>query len=158
MWNNLSMHVYRKAAKRIGFNVCNIILGETPLSSVNIIVKSLILYTKQYIFTCLKQNKVLNFTGLMYHLKFKHEIGKSIIIQNFEISEIFQRILRSFGHHGCLFLIFDNYEFVLFLYIQIHWATMIYYMYLICKLCILHIFEYYERSYVCMSVRKCERV
>lgn len=94
LWNNLSMHVYRKTAKRIGFNVCNIILGETPLSSGNRIVNFLILYTKQYIFTCLKQNKVPNFIGLMYHLKFKHEIEKSIFIQNFEISE-FEKLWSS---------------------------------------------------------------
>ena len=94
LWNNLSMHVYRKIAKRIGFNVCNIILGETPLSSGNRIVNFLILYTKQYIFTCLKQNKVPNFIGLMYHLKFKHEIEKSIFIRNFEISE-FEKLWSS---------------------------------------------------------------
>ena len=94
MWNNLSMLIYRKTAKRIGFNVCNIILGETPLSSGNRIVIFLLLYTKQYIFTCLQQNKVPNFTGLMYHLQFKHEIEKSIFIQNFEISK-FEKLWSS---------------------------------------------------------------
>ena len=54
LWNNLRMLIYRKTAKRIGFKVCNTILGETPLSSENRIVNFLILYTKQYIFTCVK--------------------------------------------------------------------------------------------------------
>ena len=31
-------------------------------------------------------------------------------------------------------------------------------MYLIRKLCILHIFEYYKRSYVCMSEEVCASV
>ena len=63
------------------------------MSSGNRIVKFLILHTKQYIFTCLKQNKVHNFTGLMYHLKFKHEIEKSIFIQNFEILKISEALV-----------------------------------------------------------------
>ena len=94
LWNNLSMLIYRKTAKRIGFNVCNTILGETHLSNENRIVNFLKLYTKQYIFTCVKQNKVPNFTGLMYHLKFKHQIEKSIFIQNFKILK-FEKVWSS---------------------------------------------------------------
>ena len=91
------MLIYRKTAKRIGFNVCNTILGETPLSNENRIVNFLILYTKQYIFTCVKQNKVPYFTGLMYHLKLKHNIEKSIFIHNCEISK-FEKLWSLWDH------------------------------------------------------------
>ena len=99
LWNNLSMLtcIYRKTAKRIGFNVCNTILGETPLSNENRIVNCLILYTKQYIFTYVKQNRVPNFTGLMNHLKFKHDIEKSIFIRNYEISN-FDKLWSLWDH------------------------------------------------------------
>ena len=39
LFNSLSMLIYRYTARRSGFNVCNTILGETPLSSENRIVK-----------------------------------------------------------------------------------------------------------------------
>lgn len=39
LWNNFSMLIHRKTAKKLGFNVCNTILRETPLSSENRIVK-----------------------------------------------------------------------------------------------------------------------
>ena len=55
LWNNFSMLIHRKTAKRLGFNVCNTILRETPLSSENRIVN------------------FFNFTGLIYHLKFKNK-------------------------------------------------------------------------------------
>ena len=86
LWNNLSMLIYRKNAKRIGFNDCNTI--ETPLSNENRIINFLILYAKQYLFICVKENNVLNFTGLMFHLKFRHDIEKSIFIQNCEFSKL----------------------------------------------------------------------
>ncbi|XP_056019638.1 uncharacterized protein LOC125668194 [Ostrea edulis] len=57
LWSNLSMHIYKTTSKRIGFNVLNILLGELPLLKGNRIVNFLILYTKQYIFSCLKKKK-----------------------------------------------------------------------------------------------------
>ena len=99
LWNNLSMHVYRKTANRIGFNVCNIILGETPLSSGNrIVIFFNTIYKTIHIYFS-ETRQIPNFTGLMYHLKFKNEIEKSIFIQNFEILKISEPLV--------IMLIFD---------------------------------------------------
>ena len=43
LWNNHSMLIYRKTARRIGFNVSNTVIGETPLSNKSELLKFLIL-------------------------------------------------------------------------------------------------------------------
>lgn len=53
LWNNLSMSIYRKTTKRIGFNVINIVFGEKSISVDNKPVNFIMLYTKQFIFICL---------------------------------------------------------------------------------------------------------
>ena len=108
LWNNLSMLIYRKNAKRIGFNDCNTI--ETPLSNENRIINFLILYAKQYLFICVKENNVLNFTGLMFHLK----LG-TILRKVFLFKIVKSLSLRSFGFHGIIFFILFCFCFCLFL-------------------------------------------
>ena len=71
LWSELSLHIYRKMSERIGFNVSNIMFGEIPLSFNNKAINFIILYSKQYIFICLMQNKEPNLVGLLCHLKFK---------------------------------------------------------------------------------------
>ena len=101
------MLIYRKNAKRISFSDCNTF--ETPLSGENRIINFLILYAKQYLFICVKENNVLNFTGLMFHLKFRHDIEKSIFIQNCEICK-FAKLWFSWDH---------IFYFVLFLFVSL---------------------------------------
>ena len=55
IWSSLSMHIYNTTSQRIGFNVVNILLGELPSSKGNKIINLIILYTKQYKFSCLKR-------------------------------------------------------------------------------------------------------
>lgn len=59
LWNKLSMHIYCKTTNRIGFNITNVIVGEIPLNQGNKVVNFIILYSKQYIFNCLKQKRSL---------------------------------------------------------------------------------------------------
>ena len=80
------MHIYRKTTKRIGFNFKNIILGEMPFTKDNIIINFVILYTKQYIFSCLLQCKKPNFLGLINHLKLKYNIKRCVSINNSKLS------------------------------------------------------------------------
>ena len=76
------MHIYQSTAKRIGFNVVNVLLGELPLSKDNRIVNFLILYTKQYIFLCLKKSKMPRLMELLFYLFNKYKIEKCIAYQN----------------------------------------------------------------------------
>ncbi|XP_055995578.1 uncharacterized protein LOC130046786 [Ostrea edulis] len=85
LWNNLSMHIFRKTSKRIGFNVSNVIFGETPRSLCNKVVNFIILYTKQYVFNCSKQNKIPHITGLIHYLSFKYKVEKFIAIKSCEV-------------------------------------------------------------------------
>lgn len=38
LWSELSLHIYRKTSKRIGFNVLNIMFGEAPLTCHNKVI------------------------------------------------------------------------------------------------------------------------
>ena len=87
MWSEWSLHIYRKISDRIGFNVSNIIFGEIPLTFDTKAINFIILYTKQYISTCLMQNKEPNFIALLCHLKFKYRVEKYAAIQKFRIRD-----------------------------------------------------------------------
>ena len=76
-WNALSARLYERCYKRVGFNICNIIFGEYPLNGEIKALNCIILYTKQYIFFCLKQNRVPVFLGLYDHLHLRYKIEKS---------------------------------------------------------------------------------
>ena len=85
--SSLSMHIYRTTSKRIGFNVVNILLGELPLSKNNRTVNFLILYTKLYIFSCLKKGKLPSLLELLFYLYNKYRVERCIAYQNFEIQK-----------------------------------------------------------------------
>lgn len=57
----LSILIYEKCNKNVSFDVCNVLFGVYPLVWENRILNFVILYTKQYIFLCLKQSKTPNF-------------------------------------------------------------------------------------------------
>ena len=76
LWSELSLHIYRKLSERFGFNVSNIMFGEISLSFNNKAINFIILYTKQYTFICLMQNKEPSLIGLVCHLKFKYHAEK----------------------------------------------------------------------------------
>lgn len=81
------MCIYRKTRKRVGFNVINIglLFGENTLNVDNKPVNFIILYTKQFIFICLKQNKIPNYVELLHHLSFKYKIEKYASVQKFQL-------------------------------------------------------------------------
>ena len=87
LWSSLSMHTYQSTAKRVGFNLVNVLLGELPLSKGNRIVNFLILYTKQYIFLCLKKGKTPRLMELLFYLRNKYKVEKCIAYQNSEIQK-----------------------------------------------------------------------
>ena len=82
LWSDLSLHIFRNTTKRIGFNIINVILGEMPLSVHNKVVNFIILYTKQYIFYCSKQNKRPNINELVHYLFFKYKVEKFVTIKS----------------------------------------------------------------------------
>lgn len=85
LWNKLSMHIYCKTTNRIGFNVNNVMFGEIPLNQGNKVVNFIILYTKQYIFNCLKQKKIPHLKGLLQHIYFKYKVERYISIKSCEM-------------------------------------------------------------------------
>lgn len=87
LWNALSILIYEKCYKNVSFDVCNVLFGVYPLDWENRILNFVILYTKQYIFSCLKQNKTPNFFGLLHYLNQRYKIEKYIYIQKSEIEE-----------------------------------------------------------------------
>jgi hypothetical protein len=82
LWNQLSMHIYRKTKSRIGFNVFNIIFGDCPLLDANKVINFIILYTKQYIYLCCKQNRSPSLEGVLQYLKLKYEIEHCLSLRN----------------------------------------------------------------------------
>jgi hypothetical protein len=69
------MHIYHQStAKRIGFNVVSVLLGEIPLPKGNRIVNFHILYTKRYIFLCLKKGKMPRLMELLFYLRTVNKI------------------------------------------------------------------------------------
>ena len=61
--------------------------GECPLQEANKVIYFLILYRKQYIYSCSIQNKLPSLTGLLCHLKLKYDIEKCIFFKNSEINK-----------------------------------------------------------------------
>ena len=74
------MHILRNTGKRIIFHVYNVLFVETSFSKDNKIVDFIILYTKQYIYLCLKQKKFPIFYERIHFLKFEYKIEKKCII------------------------------------------------------------------------------
>lgn len=83
-WNALSILINEKCYKNLSFDVCNVLFCVNPLNGENRILNFEILYTcaKQYIFSCLKQNKAPICFGLLHYLNQRYKIIKSIYIQN----------------------------------------------------------------------------
>ena len=93
LWNELSLRIYRKTRERVGFNVSNIIFGKFPLSSYNKVINFIILHVKQYIFTCLMQNNMPNFCGLLCYLNLKYKV------ENYAANQTCKwHILKNSGH------------------------------------------------------------
>ena len=86
LWCKLSMHILQNTGKRIVFHVYNILFGETSFSKDNKIVNFIILYTKQYIYLCLKQKRIPTLCELIHFLKFKYKIEKYAYIQKLQHS------------------------------------------------------------------------
>lgn len=63
----------------------NVIFGEIPLNQGNKVVNFIILYTKQYIFNCLKQKKIPHLKGLLQHIYFKYKVERYISIKSCEM-------------------------------------------------------------------------
>lgn len=82
LWRNFSMHIYTTTSNRVGFNITNIILGETPLNVNNKVINFIILCCKQYIFSCLLQSRIPNMCGLLSHLRMKYYIERCVAIHN----------------------------------------------------------------------------
>lgn len=61
----------RKHGRQVGFDAINIRFGENSPNVENKPVNLMILYTKQFIFICLKQNNIPNFVEILRHLSFK---------------------------------------------------------------------------------------
>ena len=91
LWNALSARLYEKCSKRVEFYICNIIFGEYPLDGENKALNCIILFTKQYIFFCLKQNRVPVFLGLYNYLQLRYKIEKSAYLYKME-NEKFEKI------------------------------------------------------------------
>lgn len=87
IWNNLSMYIYRKTSNRVGFNVKNVLFGELSFCGYNKVVNFIILYSKQYIFNCSKQDKKPDIVGMLHHLSFKYKVEKYIAIKSCEITK-----------------------------------------------------------------------
>lgn len=81
------MHIYQYTSIRIGFNVINILLGELPLSKDNKVVNFIILYTKQYLFCCLKKDILPSLLGLLFYLYNKYKVEKYISCQKFQMQK-----------------------------------------------------------------------
>lgn len=81
------MHIYQSTSLRIGFNVVNILLGELPLSKGNKVVNFIILYTKQYLFCCLKTDILPSLSGLLFYLYNKYKVEKYIACQKCEMQK-----------------------------------------------------------------------
>lgn len=60
-----------KHGRKVGFDNINIRFGENSPNVENKPVNLMILYTKQFIFICLKQNNIPNFVEILRHLSFK---------------------------------------------------------------------------------------
>lgn len=60
-----------KHGRKVGFDAINIRFGENSPNVENKPVNLMILYTKQFIFICLKQNNIPNFVEILRHLSFK---------------------------------------------------------------------------------------
>ena len=82
LWHELSLHIYRATTSRVGFNASNIIFGELPLNRENRILNFIILYVKQYIFSCIYRSNIPTLNGLLCHLKTKFYVERYIAIQN----------------------------------------------------------------------------
>lgn len=85
LWSELSLHIYRKTSKRIGFNVLNIMFGEAPLTCHNKVIIFFILSMKQYLFSCLMLNKVPTLIGFLGHLKIKYNVKRYAAIQSSKV-------------------------------------------------------------------------
>lgn len=83
------MCIYRKAWKKVGFDAINIRFGENSPNvenkSVNLHV--MILYTKKFIFICLKQNNIPNFVEILRHLSFKQNL-QICMFKNFNLGNL----------------------------------------------------------------------
>lgn len=86
LWRDFSLHIYTTTSNRVGFNVINIILGDTPLNGNNKIINFIILCCKQYIFSCLLQSRIPNLCGLLCHLRMKYYIERCVAIHNSKLS------------------------------------------------------------------------
>ena len=99
LWNALSARLYEKWSKQVGFNVCNISFGEYPLNGKNKGLNCTISYIKQYIFFCLKKERVPVLLGLYNYLHLRYKIEKSANLYKLE-NEIFEKMELIFHLSG----------------------------------------------------------
>ena len=81
------MHIYRTTQERFGFNVINIIFEEIPLTPNNRVENFIILSSKQYIFSCLFQNKIPALCGLLCHIRMKYCIERCVFMRNSKLAD-----------------------------------------------------------------------
>lgn len=86
VWKSFSLHIYTTTSNRVGFNVINIILGDTPLNGNNKIINFIILCCKQYIFSCLLQSRIPNLCSLLCHIRMKYYIKRCVAIHHLKLS------------------------------------------------------------------------
>ena len=92
LWTDLAEYILEKSQNAVVFDSYSVIFGK-PFTITNMSVNKIILFTKQYIYLNLKQNKNLNFPCLLafihskiniekYIAKKRNEIDKFILIWN----------------------------------------------------------------------------
>ena len=85
LWTELSLHIYRRTAVSVEFNLSNIIFGELPLTCHNKAINYIILSMKQYLFSSLMLKKVPTLIGFLCHFKVKFNVEKYAAIQSFKL-------------------------------------------------------------------------
>ena len=59
-----------------------VIFGEVPFSYQSLVINFIILYAKQYIFSCFKCGKLPNLIGFINFLKMNYNVEKYISVKN----------------------------------------------------------------------------
>ena len=81
----LSLHIYKKTAVNVEFNLSNIIFGELPLTCHNKTINNIILSMKQYSFSSLMLKKLPSLIGFLCNFKVKFNVEKYAATQSFKL-------------------------------------------------------------------------
>ena len=97
-----SLKILEKTQILVNFNKKNILFGD-QFSKNNLVVNSIILITKQYIYKSLKQKKIPNISGILNHFQYNYQTEKFIALKNGRI-EFFSKIWSPWNN------LFTNFE------------------------------------------------